>query len=151
VKRFKEEAMKELVTHIEIDAPAEKVWETLMDFRDYPQWNPFVQYLLGPAQVGRPLHALLAVPGEEPKVVHPEVVKVEPNRELRWTRKLWFSGILHGEHFFQVRPLTQDRALFIHGEIFSGLLVPFLKRVLEGPTKQSFQAMNIALKRRLES
>ncbi|KIM80131.1 hypothetical protein PILCRDRAFT_44247, partial [Piloderma croceum F 1598] len=29
-------------TRIEIDAPIETVWVTLLDFPSYPNWNPFV-------------------------------------------------------------------------------------------------------------
>lgn len=28
-------------TRIEINAPIEKVWEVLLNFTDYPNWNPF--------------------------------------------------------------------------------------------------------------
>ena len=142
--------MKELVTRIEINAPPAKVWETLMNFQDYPQWNPFVQFLLGKPQVGGQLHALLAPPGGSQMVFHPTVLKVEPKKEFRWKGKLWFPGLFDGEHFFQLRPLGPDRTLFIQGEMFSGVLVPFLKKVLEGATQAGFKAMNEALKARAE-
>jgi uncharacterized protein YndB with AHSA1/START domain len=34
---------KTLETHIEIEAPKEKVWGLLTDFPAYPQWNPLHQ------------------------------------------------------------------------------------------------------------
>ncbi len=142
---------KELVTHIEIDAPADRVWKTLMDFRNYPSWNPFIQYVRGEAKPGDRIHTILALPDREPMVIHPEVLKVEPQQEFRWKGKLWFRGLFDGEHYFQVRPLGQDRALFIQGEIFSGILVPFLKKLLDGATRAGFQSMNEALKIRVES
>lgn len=142
--------MKELATRIEIDAPTEKVWETLMNFKDYPQWNPFVQFLLGEARVGGTLHALLAPPGGSPMVFHPRVLKIETNKEFRWKGKFWFQGLFDGEHYFQLQSLGHDRSLFIQGETFTGILVPFLKKMLQGPTAQGFRAMNEALKIRVE-
>ena len=34
--------MKELRSHIEIDAPPEEVWRVLVDLERYHEWNPFM-------------------------------------------------------------------------------------------------------------
>lgn len=141
--------MKELLTRIEINASAEQVWKHLTDFKNYPDWNPFVPFVLGEAKAGKPLHAVLALPGKGQMVFHSEVLKVEPNKELRW-RDRWFKGLLEGEHFFKILPLEENRVLFMQGEVFKGLLVPFLKKMIEGATAQGFKAMNEALKVRSE-
>src|SRR5215210_9363232 len=39
--------MKELHSEIEINAPAQRVWEVLTDFASYPQWNPFIRRASG--------------------------------------------------------------------------------------------------------
>jgi len=80
----------------------------------------------------------------------PTVLAVEPQRELRWKGKLVVPGLLDGEHFFKLGPRSDTRLVFRHGEMFSGLLVPLLRRSLDGATKQGFLAMNEALKREAE-
>lgn len=140
---------KELITRIEIDAPAEQVWKHLTDFKNYPEWNPFVPFVLGEAKQGKSLHAVLALPGKGQLVFHSEVLKVEPNKELRWKDR-WFKGFLVGEHFFKILPLEDNRVLFMQGEVFTGLLVPFVKKVIDGATAAGFKAMNEALKKRSE-
>ena len=35
--------MKELRSQIEIEAPADRVWQVLTDFATYPEWNPFIR------------------------------------------------------------------------------------------------------------
>jgi hypothetical protein len=40
---------------------------------------------------------------------------------------------------------------FVHGESFRGLLVPLLRKNLDGPTRAGFTAMNEALKQRAEA
>ena len=35
--------MKELRSQIEIEAPAERVWQVLTDFAAYPEWHPFIR------------------------------------------------------------------------------------------------------------
>jgi len=82
--------------------------------------------------------------------LRPTVLAVEPNRQLRWKGQLLVPGMFDGEHFFRLEPNAGGGTTFHHGEIFSGLLVPLLKRVLDGATKQGFIAMNEALKREAE-
>jgi hypothetical protein len=60
-------------------------------------------------------------------------------------------GLFDGEHFFKLEPKSNTQVVFHQGEVFSGLLVPFLRRSLDGATKQGFVAMNEALKREAES
>jgi uncharacterized protein YndB with AHSA1/START domain len=47
--------MKELHSEIEINAPAERVWELLTDFASYPQWNPFIRTISGQPTKGERL------------------------------------------------------------------------------------------------
>ena len=35
--------MKELYTEITINASINKVWKILTDFKEYPNWNPFIK------------------------------------------------------------------------------------------------------------
>jgi hypothetical protein len=60
-------------------------------------------------------------------------------------------GIFDGEHQFQLEPMGERRTRLIHGEVFSGLLVPLLWQNLDTQTRQGFEEMNNALKNRVES
>ena len=80
----------------------------------------------------------------------PIVLLARQNRELRWLGRLFVPGIFDGEHYFQLEPLAPNRVKFIHGERFSGLVVPLAKRRLEGETRAGFVATNEALKGRAE-
>jgi uncharacterized membrane protein len=42
----------ELHTEIEIAAPAELVWEILLDFEKYPDWYPFIRKVSVEVRVG---------------------------------------------------------------------------------------------------
>ena len=39
--------MKTLHTQIDIDAPAERVWDTLTNIAEYSIWNRFIPHLAG--------------------------------------------------------------------------------------------------------
>jgi hypothetical protein len=80
------------------------------------------------------------------------VTHVEPGRELRWLGHLFTPGIFDGEHRFTLAPLDGGgRTSVTHAESVSGVLAPILWRVVGGPTGRGFEAMNAALKTRVES
>jgi len=142
--------MHRLDTRIDIDASAERVWSILMDFPGYSRWNPFVRSIEGRPVVGTSLRVLIQPAGSRGMRFRPTVLVAEPQRELRWKGKLLIPGLFDGEHFFHVEARSNGQSVFDQGELFSGVLVPLLRRSLDGATKQGFVAMNEALKREAE-
>jgi hypothetical protein len=142
--------MHRIETQIEINAPAERVWSLLMDFPSYPRWNPFIRSIEGNPVVGQSLNVLIQPLGSKAMRFRPTVLKVEPNREFRWKGKLLVPGLFDGEHYFKLEPKPGGGLVFRQGEVFSGLLVPLLRRSLDGATRQGFIAMNEALRQEAE-
>ncbi len=143
--------MKELKTAIAIDAAPSVVWQILMDFPAYPDWNPFIRSIQGQALPGAQLVARLQPPGGQAMTFKPTVLVADPEREFRWRGKLIVPGLFDGEHRFQIESLAANRVQFIHSEQFSGLLVPLLAKSLDTNVRQGFEAMNRALKARAET
>ena len=143
--------MKEIHTEIEINAPAEKVWQVLTDFAAYPEWNPFVRRGEGEVSVGARLHVYIQPSGGKGMSFRPTVLVADPNREFRWLGHLWLPGLFDGEHSFVIEPLGDGRVRFVQRERFGGLLVPLLSKMLDGDTRRGFEEMNRALKLRAES
>src|SRR5450756_1372086 len=131
--------MKELRTEIEIQASAEKVWQILIDFANFPNWNPFIPRASGKPRVGAQLEMFLQPPGAKGMTFRPEVIKVEVNRELRWLGHLFVPALFDGEHIFTIEPLGANRVRFVQREIFTGLLVPLFARGLHTETLRSFE------------
>jgi hypothetical protein len=84
-------------------------------------------------------------------VFRPLVLAAEPVRELRWRGKLLIPGLFDGEHYFRLEPLPGGATKLVHGENFSGLLVPMFRRSLEHGTRAGFVMMNEALRTRVEA
>jgi hypothetical protein len=144
--------MLEITTTIDIDAPPDRVWAQLSDFSAHAAWNPFITKLDGTARVGERLAITLQRPGGKAMSFKPVVLVADRGSELRWLGRFVFPGLVDGEHFFRIEPIDGGRrSRFTHGERFTGLLVPVLRRSVEGPTRQGFEAMNRALKARVEA
>lgn len=135
-------------TEIDIDAPPERVWAVLSDFSAYPAWNPFIVSASGEPRPGERLANRLAPSNGDAMTIRPTVLVANPGQELRWRGRLLMPGIVDGEHYFQLIPLPSGGTRFVHGETFTGALVPFAGSVLD--VEADFAAMNAALKRRVE-
>jgi hypothetical protein len=137
-------------TDITIDATAGDVWRVLMRFDEYPDWNPFVRAIEGVPRVGERLRVLLQQPGARAMTFRPRVVAADAPREFRWLGHVLIPGLFDGEHAFEVEPLPDGRVRFVQSERFTGVLLPLLRRTLEQNTRRGFEAMNDALKERVE-
>ena len=142
--------MKDLHSEIEINAPAQRVWEVLTDFASYPRWNPFIRRASGVPRTGERLEVRIEPSGSRGMTFRPKVLNAEANRELRWLGHLLVPGLFDGEHSFTIQPLGENRVRFVQREAFKGLLVPLFGRSLDSNTQRGFEEMNRALKERAE-
>ncbi len=143
--------MKEFKTKITINAPIEKVWEIFSDFENYQKWNPFITSLKGNSIVGEKLEVQIVPEGSKPMLLKPILLKNEFQNEFRWKGSLGIKGIFDGEHYFKFEKLPNGSTQFIHGEIFTGILVkPILALVGKG-TLGGFNTMNKSLKQIAET
>ena len=145
--------MRQLETSVHIDATPDEVWRVLTDFDHYGEWNPFITSIEGPVEVGARLSVSLTPPRGRTIRMKPTVRVVQPGRRLRWLGHLGVPGIFDGEHEFVVEPVGPPDgpgARFTQRETFRGAMVPFVRRILER-TRTGFEAMNRALKERVEA
>jgi hypothetical protein len=143
--------MKELKTSIEINASPVKVWRILLEFGDYPEWNPFIKSLKGTSEPGKKIEVKIHPPGQRAMTFKPTLLRVDENKELRWIGHLIFPGIFDGEHAFIIEPLDESKIIFRQEEKFSGILVPVLWKSLYQHTRAGFIEMNQVLKKRVEN
>jgi hypothetical protein len=142
-------AVRQIQTSIDIAASPTRVWSVLTDFRAYATWNPFITSIDGKPQPGAQLRVTIAPPGRRPMTFRPVVLTATP-RELRWRGRLLVPGLFDGEHAFQLELLLTAGCRLHHTERFSGLLVALISGSLLDATRDGFEAMNGALKRRAE-
>jgi hypothetical protein len=141
--------MKNIQTEILINTDITKAWDVLMNFDNYPEWNPFITSISGEPKLGSRLTVSIKPPGGKGMTFKPNILTLEANKEFRWKGKLGINGIFDGEHYFILESVDNDITKFIHGEKFSGLLVPFVRKMLD-KTQKGFQLMNESIKNECE-
>lgn len=134
---------------VTIDAPPSRVWSVLLDFPRYPEWNPFIRAISGEVREGARLEVRMVPPGRYGRRLRPRVLKVEPQRELRWRGHVLVGGLLDGEHAFRIEPEGAG-CRFRQDETFKGLLLAFYGEEHRAAIRAGFETMNAALKRQAE-
>jgi hypothetical protein len=142
--------MKELRTEIIIQASPEKVWQTLTNLDQYPEWNPFIHHAIGAAEIGKTVDIDFE-PDSKGLKLHCTVVTAEPNRQLCWRYHVILPGLFRGEHSFTIEPMGDNQVRFIDREVFHGWLVPLQAKDIDTNTKRGFEEMDKALKIRAEA
>lgn len=141
--------MKELRTEIEIQARPDEVWQVLTNLDKYPEWNPFIKRAIGNGTVGEKVEITVRS-GAKEIVLHCIVARVEPNKELCWKYHVISPFLFRGEHSFIIDQVESNRVRFIDRETFNGLLVATQAKDIDTNSKQGFEAMDNALKVRVE-
>lgn len=135
----------EIKTEIIINKSVNETWQVLMDWKNYPNWNPFILNISQHPKTNN--HLVVNVQGMkfEPKIIQNQAPTI-----LEWHGKLYIKGLFDGNHRFELIKISEQQTKLVHSERFSGWLVPLLKKQLIVQTKPGFVAMNNALKSRVE-
>mgnify|MGYP005820655651 CR=1 FL=1 len=140
--------MREIRTEVQIDAPREAVWDVLADFASYPEWNPFI-HVTGEARVRTNVRLKTMPPGRPANTQTAEVLTAWAPRHLRIQGKLRWTWLFAGTHIFELSE-RDGGTRFVNREEFTGLLAPVVVWLLGSRLPSGFEAMNRALKERVE-
>lgn len=135
---------------VEINAPIEKVWQVLLDFDRYPDWNPFTHKVETDLKIGSPVNLHVKLPKRVSKLQVEYVREVTEPNVLAW-------GMTMGAEFLLVAlreqhlKATGDNSCTYHStDAFTGLLTPLVKLLFGNSIRDGFNAMAYALKERAE-
>jgi len=138
--------MKSIRTEIVIDAPPERVWAALTSFDGYREWNPCIRRIGGKAGPDETLRITIRFGWLPPIRFKARIERFSQNVTLGW-RGVLFGGLLEGFHWFELHSLdSSQRTRFVHCETFNGVLSTPVFVMLAGLFRQSYDAMNRALK-----
>lgn len=135
---------------IEIAAPTAAVWAVIADLDHWGTWNPLYIQASGKPEVGTPLDMTIQLDGMKPQKARATVVTVEPGARLEYGIAN-LGGLMTAFRYIDIAPLGEDRCEVSNGEIMSGLLGNLLAGVVGEKVRKGLQAMNEALKAKVEA
>lgn len=147
LSRTKFEARNDVI----INSPAQNVWETIIDFNNYKNWNSQLFYLGGTIALNEVIHLKLSVEGATPYEFKPTISKWKEGKSFAWIARTGLPRIFDGEHFFEIESNQDGTTTVVNREEYRGVLsllmqqLPAMKLAPKG-----FKKMNVELKNFIE-
>lgn len=134
---------------IGVQAPADVIWSLIHDLAGWERWNPLYTRATGDIRIGQAISATLALPGEQPREIHPVILDWVPNEQLHWKLSM-LGGFIRTVRYLEIEQLAEQSCIISNGEIFGGMMGPSLARRLGTRIHRGFRQMNEALKAEAE-
>lgn len=135
---------------IDIDAPAEAVWDILADVDRYGEWNPFSFRVETTLEVGSRVD--LHVNMGPFKIKQAELIQaVEPPSLLAWGLTMGSRLLLFTSRDQRLQVLSETRCRYSTTDAFSGLLAPVITLLFGRIIRRGFNDVARALKARAEA
>lgn len=136
---------------VEIAAPAAFVWDVLVDYEKYPQWNPYTVAAETTLEIGAPIDLTLpAYDGSDGTFVTREYIRiVDPPHHLCYDSADEFPGVM-GVRDQWITELGPDRCTYHTTDTLSGEHAALAMEMTGDWMKTGFDSVTHALKARVE-
>jgi hypothetical protein len=135
---------------IGIQAPAEVIWESLIDIPGWENWNPLYPKAQGTVRIGNLLDLELALPGQKAQAIKPRILDWAPEDHIHWTTKT-MNGWVRTTRYLEIEVLSETGCIFNNGEIYDGMMGPRMAQQNRRAIRAGFAAMSEALQQRAEA
>jgi hypothetical protein len=135
---------------IGVQAPAAPIWEMINDINGWSAWNPLYTKAQGEVGFDRKLDLTVAIPGEQPREIHPVIVDWTPNEQIIW-RLSMLGGLIRSTRYIETETLDNGNVIFSNGEIFEGRLQWLIGKKQQRAIKAGFTAFGEAVRDRAEA
>jgi hypothetical protein len=136
---------------VEIAAPAAFVWDVLVDYANYPQWNPYTVSVATTLEIGAPIDLTLpAVDGSDSTFVNREYVRiVDRPHHLQYDTAEEMPGIFAVRDQW-ITELGPDSCAYHTTDTISGTYADKVMEMTGDWIKAGFDSVALALKARAE-
>ena len=136
-----------LETSLTYPLPPERVWQALVDTRQYSLWNPLIRQFQTPAGLapGKPARLKVRLWGMTLSF-RIQFTEVRHAQRLAWRGGI--AGLLTGEHEFLLYAEANGTRL-VHREVFRGVVSRFIPRHVQTNLESQYALMDHALHRYL--
>lgn len=135
----------------EVQAPAELLWQVIVDLPAYPKWNPFVVACRSSLDVGAPIQMRVRVFESLAQPQTEIVLQHQPGRLLSYGLPGNALGVLKSQRSHRVCEIGRGRSRYCSSFELSGWLSPLVGLLLGRKLRRSFGEMSEALVQRAQS
>ena len=137
---------------VDIDAPQSFVWDVLLDYPSYPEWNPYTVRVESTCRLGDPVDLYLPDPGKPGELLHQRewICVVDPPHQFAYEMLPTPEIDVHARRDQYVEATTAETSRYWTTDVFDGPLAAFVMEHSGEWVQKGFDAVAIALKTRAE-
>ncbi|MGH8538991.1 MAG: SRPBCC domain-containing protein [Stenotrophobium sp.] len=134
---------------LDIDAPAELVWEVITDLKRYPEWNPFMRECSTTFKPGAPIDMKVQLMAK-PQPQREWVLEYVEGKRFAYNMKPVPGGTLSSFRSHEVEALPGGRTRYRSYFYLKGWLMPVVRGLLGARLEKGFEGMTQGIKLRAE-
>ncbi|QLY28025.1 SRPBCC domain-containing protein [Nocardia huaxiensis] len=136
---------------VDIDAPAELVWQVLTDVDKYGEWNPFVPACATTLEPGTPIDMQVVLIGSTPRAQREYIRSCTPGHEFSYSMKPAPLGLLRSHRSHTITDLGDGRTRYESHFQLEGPVAPIVGGLLGSALRRGFGGMTAGVKQRAEA
>lgn len=143
----KDRFYRELDSWIDINVSVSEVWDILVDFESWENWNSFIPMVQGNLEVGKKMSIKVVSPGFKAMVFKPKVYEINSCNKISWGGSLI---VFVYKHDFLLEYIDNNITRFRQVEKFKGPIILLLNKMIKN-TAIGYQNMNEEFKQYVEN
>lgn len=128
-----------------IDAPVERVWQILLDFDNYAQWNSFCPQIKSSLKIGADVEMMVDLGNGLQEQVE-QLERLEVNREIAWGMIMGDENTLRALRTQTLIAMPNQRCCYVTVDWFSGELTQAVMEGMGAAVEAGFNACAYGLK-----
>jgi hypothetical protein len=129
-----------------LPAPRAQVFQKLVDWTRYPEWNPYIIRIAGQPQKGQTIRVFFSMGFGPALPLTCHVALVDATKTtLAWDYKAFIPWLYTARHTFAVEDGPGGQSLIVQTEDIKGLMASSLFRIFHKLLQRRFQVMHAAL------
>ena len=130
---------------VTIHAPAELVWQVIVDFDNYVQWNRFCPEIRGELKLGAALAMRVDLGnGLQDQVEY--ISTIEAPRRIVWSMENKPGDPIHADRSQVIEPIDEHSCTYWSIDEFAGDMVPAMMEAMAEPVERGFNLCAQGLK-----
>jgi len=140
----------EVRTEIIIEGSPQQIWDLILDFKEYPNWHPYLSEVLGKVKKGKFLKFKTKdLDGNPEGKFTAKIMELELHKELSWGGNVLF--FFSAKHYFRLVKIDETNNKLIKGEYWKGVFGKSYGEKIYIDLTKKFIQLNITVKNIIES
>lgn len=124
---------------------SQQAWQMLINFADYPQWNPFTPQVIGKAYEGATVELHVNLVDNKTQISREVIQCIIPEKQLSWGMHMVHPWLLKARRDQYLIAIDNERCTYHTEDHLSGILCPLVVLLYGKAMRDGFNRVGKAL------